>query len=214
VRPVSLGTRLRGEDGRQPSSRIVRWTRWTAVARLVRHPRRPPFAGEPRLASTRELARLPLQREPTALSAPLEGHFAAPRAGGKWQHRCLGPQAGSDIGDIRQGRRIRPNRARSGPPIYVDDAVCNERQLGGTGVLIVARPEAIPWQRESGRTARDFEVSDPVTRAQSPVGGHSALACGTSPVAIEHLPAAPAGQTHEVAFAATAGKPPVGERVA
>jgi hypothetical protein len=43
--------------------------------------------------------------------------------------------------------------------------------------------------------------------------GDCSFAGGARTVAIERLAAAPASQSHEIAFAAAAGKPTVGERV-
>jgi hypothetical protein len=46
------------------------------------------------------------------------------------------------------------------------------------------------------------------------MGGQGALASRARAVALKHLPAAPAGQAHEVGLAAAAREPAVGERVA
>lgn len=61
----------------------------------------------------------------------------------------------------------------------------------------------------TGQTGR----SVPITWAAAAMCLSGTLACGTRPVAAEHLPRAPSGETHQFAFLATVREPQVRERV-
>ena len=65
----------------------------------------------------------------------------------------------------------------------------------------------------SARSSRKVR-SELIAQAHASVRISRPFVCGRRGVALEHLPAAPAGQAHQVAFVATLGEPRVGKGVA